>query len=161
MGDEREVIALRQARGCRCFGAWIDDKLAGYGWLSVKPEWISEVQLEIKPRAGEGYIWNCVTVPEYRRQGTFRAILTGITQVAREEGMKRLWLGTIAIPAEKAVGPSGFKPAIRSDAFSFAGFHWISASAAPDASPSLVAEACEVLGERPGWHVRRSRRRIH
>jgi GNAT superfamily N-acetyltransferase len=161
MGIERDLIALRHARGCRCFGAWIEDSLAGYGWLSTKPEWIGEVQLEIKPRAGEGYIWNCVTVPEHRRKGTFRAILTGIVKVAREEGMKRLWLGTIAIPAEKAVGPSGFKPAIHSDVFSFAGFHWISARAAPDASPSLISDACEVLGERPGWHVRRSRRRVH
>ena len=161
MGTERELIALRQARGCRCFGAWIDDSLVGYGWLSTQPEWIGEVQLEIKPRAGEGYIWNCVTVPEHRRKGTFRAILIGIMKVAHEQGMKRLWLGTIAIPAEKAVGPSGFKPAIHADAFSFAGFHWISARAAPDANPSLVSDACEVLSSRPGWYVRRTQYRRH
>lgn len=162
MGVERELIALRRARGSRCFGAWIEGNLVGYGWLSVKPEWISEVQLEIKPREGEGYIWNCVTLPEHRRQGTFRAILTGITQVAREEGMKRLWLGTIAIPAEKAVGPSGFRPAMHhSDVFRFAGFNWIRATPAHDASPSLISDASEVLGEGPGWHVRRSRRRKH
>jgi GNAT superfamily N-acetyltransferase len=161
MGHERELIALRRARGCRCFGAWIGDSLVGYGWLSTKPEWIGEVQLEIKPRAGEGYIWNCATVPEFRRQGTFRAILTGIMQAARNEGMKRLWLGTIAIPAEKAVAPSGFKPAVHADAFSFAGFHWLSARAAPEASPSLVGDASDVLSERPGWHLRRSQHRVH
>jgi GNAT superfamily N-acetyltransferase len=161
MGHERELIALRRARGCRCFGAWIEDSLVGYGWLSTNPEWIGEAQLEIKPRGGEGYIWNCVTVPEHRRQGTFRAILAGVIQVAREEGMNRLWLGTIAIPAEKAVAPSGFKPAIQAVAFSFAGYHWSSTGAAPGASPSLVRDATAVLGERPGWHVRRSRRRLH
>jgi GNAT superfamily N-acetyltransferase len=161
MGTERELIALRRARGCRCFGAFVDNALVGYGWLSTKHEWIGEEQLEIRPRPGEGYIWNCVTVPEHRRKGVFRAILVGIMNVARNEGMKRLWLGTIAIPAEKAVGPSGFKPAIHSEVFSFAGFHWISARAAPDASASLISEASEVLGERPGWHLRRSRRRVH
>jgi hypothetical protein len=82
-------------------------------------------------------------------------------QVAREEGMTRLWLGTIAIPAEKAVAPSGFKPAIQAFAFNIAGYHWVSAGPAPGASPSLVSDATEVLGERPGWHVRRSRRRLH
>jgi len=161
MGPERELIPLRRARGCRCFGAWIEDSLVGYGWLSTKPEWIGEVQLEIKPRAGEGYVWNCVTVPEHRRKGTFRAILTGIAAVAHREGMTRLWLGTIAIPAERAVEPSGFKPAIHSDAFSFAGFNWGRAWPTPNASPLLVREACDVLGARPGWYVRRSQQRRH
>lgn len=161
MGKEHELVALRKARGCRCFGAWIEDNLVGYGWLSTNPEWIGEVQMEIKPRAGEGYIWNCVTVPEQRGKGSFRAILTGIMKVAGQEGMTRLWLGTIAIPAEKAAGPSGFKPAIQADVFRLAGFHWVRTSAAPDASPSLVNEAGEVLSERPGWHVRRSRHRRH
>ncbi len=161
MGAERELIALRQAQGCRCFGAWIEDSLVGYGWLSTKPEWISEVQLEIRPRAREGYLWNCVTVPEHRRKGAFRGILMGVLKLAREEGMTRLWMGTVAIPAEKAVGPAGFKPAIQSDSFSLGGFHFISAKPAPDASPSLISDASEVLGSRPGWYVRRTQHRRH
>jgi hypothetical protein len=161
MGPERELIALRLARGCRCFAAWLEDSLIGYGWLSAKPEWVGEVQLEIKPRDGEGYVWNCVTVPEQRRKGTFRSILTGITTVARQEGMTRLWLGTIAIPAEKAVGPSGFRPALYFDTVTLAGLHWMRVTAAPNASPSLISDACEVLSTRPGWHVRRSRQRRH
>ena len=152
---------MRLARGCRCFAAWIEDSLAGYGWLSTKPEWISEVQLEIKPRAGEGYVWNCVTVPEHRRKGTFRSILTGIIKAARDEGMTRLWLGTIAIPAEKAVGPSGFKPALHFESFSLAGLHFMSVTPPPGASLSLISDACEVLSTRPGWYIGRWRRRRH
>jgi len=161
MGDERNLIALRRARGCRCFGGWIDGVLVGYGWLSTQPEWIGEEQLVIRPRPGEGYVWNCVTVPEHRRKGVFRAILTGITNVARSEGLSRLWLGTIAIPAEKAVGPSGFRPAIESAWFRFAGLQVTRASGAPDASPALVRDAALVLSSRPGWHVKRMRHRRH
>lgn len=161
MGNERELIALRRARGCRCFGAWIDGLLVGYGWLSTQPEWIGEEQVVIRPRHGEGYIWNCVTVTEHRRRGVFRAILAGITNVARNEGMNRLWLGTIAIPAEKAVGPSGFKPAIKTAGFRLAGFQVTRASAAPGASPSLVRDASEVLSSRPGWHLLRMQHRRH
>ncbi len=161
MGLERELIALRLARGCRCFAAWNEGSIAGYGWLSTKPEWVGEIQLEIKPRAGEGYIWNCVTVPAHRRKRTFRSILTGIAAVARGEGMTRLWLGTIAIPAEKAVGPSGFKPALHFDALTSAGLHWMRVTSAPNASPTLISEACEVLSTRPGWYVRRSQHRRH
>jgi len=161
MGAERELIALRRTRGCRCFGAWIDGVLVGYGWLSTQPEWIGEEQVVIRPRPGEGYIWNCMTVPEHRRKGVFRAILAGITNVARSEGMNRLWLGTIAIPAEKAVGPSGFRPAIHTAGLRFAGFQVTRAWAAPGASPSLIRDASDVLSSRPGWHLLRTQHRRH
>ena len=38
----------------------------------------SEAQLEIRPRPGEGYIWNCATVDEHRRKGIFRSLLVGV-----------------------------------------------------------------------------------
>ena len=72
MGADGDLVESRLARGCRCFGAWLDDGLAGYGWLSTKPEWIGELELEIAPGDGEGYIWNCFTLEQQRRRGVLR-----------------------------------------------------------------------------------------
>jgi GNAT superfamily N-acetyltransferase len=166
MGADGDLVAKRLARGSRCFVVWIGGAVGGYGWLSVSPEWMGEVQLRITPRAGEGYVWNCVTVPEHRRKGIFRSVLTGISNVAHAEGLKRLWIGSVAIPAEKAVGPSGFKPALHFTSVNTAALHWLAVRPSPDGDPALIADARSVLGVggrplRPGVSLRRSRPMRH
>jgi GNAT superfamily N-acetyltransferase len=161
MGAEGDLVAARYARGCRCFAVLIDGAVAGYGWLSVYPEWVGELQLEITPGPTEGYIWNCVTLSEHRRKGVFRSLLIGISSAARQEGLQRLWIGSVAIPAEKAVAPSGFKPALRFETAKLGGVHLMAVTTPPAATQSLINDACEILSTRPGWHVRRSQHRVH
>jgi GNAT superfamily N-acetyltransferase len=145
MGPEGDLVAVRFARGCRCFGAWLGDELAGYGWLSRDPEWIGEVELQISPGKGEAYIWNCVTLPANRRQGVFTMLLLGISAHARRDGLARVWVGTIAIPAERAIGPSGFQPALHLDSTVIKGMRWLKVRRAEGAAPSLVEAAREVM----------------
>lgn len=113
MGREADLVKPRFARGCRCFAVFLDGTVAGYGWLSTGPEWIGELELEIRPRKGEAYIWNCVTLPKHRRRGIFKSLVAGISIAARQSGVTRLWIGTLAIPGESAVAPLGFRPAAR------------------------------------------------
>jgi GNAT superfamily N-acetyltransferase len=159
MGPERDLVAMRMARGVRCYGVWIEETLVGYGWLSVGPEWIGEIQLEISPRPDEGYVWNCVTLPEFRRQGIFRALVLGISEHARRLGLRRLWIGSVAIPAEKVLGPAGFKPALQSRILSRGPWHVAFVRSAQD--HSLAADAKAVLGSGPGVRVWRSQPRRH
>jgi GNAT superfamily N-acetyltransferase len=159
MGTDGDLVAARFARGSRCFAVWIDGGVGGYGWLSTTPEWIGELQLEIRPRPSEGYIWNCATVDEHRRKGIFRSLLVGISESARKQGLKRLWIGSMAIPAEKAVGPSGFKPALYFTALTFGGMHLLRVSAAADTE--LAGDAISRLGAKAGLHLRLSRPRRH
>jgi GNAT superfamily N-acetyltransferase len=147
MGGEGDLVAPRLARGSRCFVVSVDGAIAGYGWLSTASEWIGELQLEISPRPGEGYIWNCVTLKEHRRKGVFRSLLLGIYQTARAEGLRRLWIGTVAIPAERALEPSGFRPALHFGVLRLAGLHSMQVTAG---EPLLVDDASAVLGVRPG-----------
>ncbi len=161
MGEHGDLVGKRLARGCRCFGAWLGDDLAGYGWLSTGPEWIGELELELTPEGGDGYIWNCLTVPAHRRHGVFRSMLAGITAQAREDGLRRLWIGSVAIPAERAVSPSGFKPALVFDSVAIAGMLVMRVGPATGANPALVSDAIGVLAVRPGISVRRSRPRRH
>ena len=56
----------RLATGRRCMLAWVGDEIAAYGWISVRPEYISEQEREIALQANEAYIWNCATLPAFR-----------------------------------------------------------------------------------------------
>ncbi len=158
MGAEGDLATTRLARGCRCFAVWVEGGLGGYGWLSNGPEWIGELQLEITPRPGEAYIWNCVTLTEHRRKGIFRSLLLGISEHARKEGMRRLWIGSVDIPAEKAVGPAGFEPVLHFTGVELAGLHLMRVTAR---DPSVAAQRTDVLSVRPGLHIRPARRLRH
>jgi len=136
----------------------VGNEIGGYGWLSTSPEWVGEIGAELQLRPGDGYIWNCFTVPQHRRKGIFRSLLIGIPRIAREEGLRRLWIGTVAIPAEKVVGPSGFTPVISWAGFAFAG-RLFSIEIARDSE--LIREAREIFGGSPGIHLRRLRTRRH
>jgi GNAT superfamily N-acetyltransferase len=158
MGPEGDLVQRRLARGCLCFAAFEAGAVVGYGWLSRGPEWIGEIQLEIKPRDREAYIWNCVTVDKHRRRGVFRSLVIGITTAARRLGARRVWIGSVAIPAEKALEPI-FRPALHFDSTTIAGLHLMRVTAS--AQRDLAADASSVVGVRPGLAIRASRRRRH
>jgi len=161
MGAEGDLVATRMARGCRCFGVWVGGELAGYGWMSTKPEWIGELELTITPRAGEGYIWNCFTLAPHRRRGVLRALLAGIRERARDEGLSRLWIGSVAIPAEKAFGPSGFTPVLAFASELIVGYRWLQVRPADGADPTLAEAAHHVVGVPSGRFLRLSHPRRH
>jgi len=159
MGRDGDLVEQRLARGCRCFIVTLDEQLAGYGWLSTGPEWIGELQLEIRPGDLEGYIWNCVTLEPVRRRGVFKSLLDGIAAHARAGGVGRLWIGSVAIPAEKALPPAGFRPALRFASASLGPFNWMRVSLVDE--HDLAMAAMKALRIRPGSRLRRSRRRRH
>ncbi|HKT83157.1 MAG TPA: GNAT family N-acetyltransferase [Solirubrobacterales bacterium] len=140
------MVSLRLARGCRCFAAFDGERVLGYGWKSTGPEWIGEVGLEISPGAGEAYIWNCVTLPEYRRQGVFRRVLT---RICNDDGLARLWIASLAGTAEGALPLLGFEPVLT-----------VQGESAEPAGP-LAADGFAVLGLKPGEPVRPGPPRRH
>lgn len=121
MGSEADRVKPRFERGVRCFAVVIEGAIAGYGWLSTGPEWIGEIELEIRPRKAEAYIWNCVTLAGHRRKGVFRSLLLGIAEAARSSGLRRLWIGSVAIPAQKTLAPLGFRPTAQIHTYRFLG----------------------------------------
>ena len=153
MAGEGELAGLRLARGCRCFAAYVGDSVAAYGWLSCGAEWIGEIRLEIKPEAGEAYVWNCLTLPPHRQQGMFRAILVRISTVLREEGVGRLWIASGGGEAEKALPRAGFRPVLQlgESPLGLGGLRLLHAHAITGVDPSLVAAARRVMagGGRP------------
>ncbi len=115
MGAEAPLADLRWARGCRCFAICEGGEVHAYGWVSTGPEWIGEAAAEIRPGAGEAYVWNCVTLPPYRRRGLFRNLVAGITVRLTAEGVTRIWIAGIDGTAEKALQDVGYEPALKLD----------------------------------------------
>jgi hypothetical protein len=148
MGDEGELVGLRLARGCRCFAVMTGEEVTAYGWLSSGTEWIGEIRLEIKPGAGEGYVWNCLTLPAHRRRGMFRAVLVRISSVLKEEGAGRLWIASGGTGAEKALPDAGFRPVLLlgESPLGRAPLRLLRVNAARGADPSLVSAGRRVLG---------------
>ncbi|HKC18646.1 MAG TPA: GNAT family N-acetyltransferase [Candidatus Dormibacteraeota bacterium] len=159
MGRDGDLVASRLERECLCFAAFSEGALLGYGWLSRGPEWIGELQLEIKPREWEAYIWNCVTLPQHRRRGVFRSLVAGMSTAARRLGARRVWIGSVDIPAEVALPSLGFVPSLHFDVLCVAGVHAMRVRRAADRR--FAADASSVVGVSPGLVLRGSHPRRH
>jgi GNAT superfamily N-acetyltransferase len=161
MGREGDRVAVRLARGCRAFGMVDGGVVVAYGWESANTEWVGELQVDITPAPGEAYVWNCFTLEAHRRRGNYRALLEGILAVARTEGLRRLWIGSVEVPAEKADSDAGFVRVLRFEVSRYGPLRRLTVRAVPGANPRLVTEARARIGMRGSSHVGSTRRRIH
>lgn len=153
MGPEGDLVSVRLARGCRCYGAWLGERIVAYGWVSAAPEWIGEVGVNIEPAPGEAYVWNCVTLPGHRRQGLFRALLQTMAAELRLEGMARVWIGVVEGTAERAVADAGFIPILRVESRNLGWIRRLRLRAAEGAGSPLVRSARRVVrGRLVGRH---------
>ena len=91
--DNSAEILKRFENGRRCYAAWVEGKLAAFGWVSLDEEFIGELSLRIKLVQGEAYIWDCATLPEFRNQRLYSALLVHIIGELRSEGLCRAWIG--------------------------------------------------------------------
>jgi hypothetical protein len=133
----------------------------GYGWLSSKPEWIGEVQLEIAPAAREVYVWNCVTLAPHRRKGVFRSVVISVVAKAGEEGLARLWIASGGDIGRNSLVKAGFAPVVDFDVASRFGLRWLKVAHVDGVDPVLRAAACEAMSIKPGSSLRISRHRSH
>jgi ribosomal protein S18 acetylase RimI-like enzyme len=91
--DISDELMKRFEKGRRCYAAWVDGKIAAYGWVSPNEEYIGELSLRVKLVPGEAYIWDCATVPAFRHRHVYSALLVYIVGELRAEGLCRVWIG--------------------------------------------------------------------
>lgn len=106
---------LRRVEGRRrCFAACAGEDIAAYGWVSQSDEWIGEQERCIRISSEEAYIWDCVTLPDYRRQRLYSALLSHMLSVLKREGTQRVWIGTALKnrPSIKGFANAGFRPVL-------------------------------------------------
>lgn len=158
MGADGDRAAGRFARGCRCFAIESSGEIIAFGWLSMGREWIGELSAWITPAEGEGYVWNCFTLEPHRRFGNYRRLLRGFVSLP---GLRRLWIGSIEDPAEKADADTGFVPVLNVEVRMLAGLRRLTIHPDPRADPGLVDDARRRVGLTSWNSLGRVRRRIH
>ncbi|MBX5451990.1 GNAT family N-acetyltransferase [Thermogemmatispora sp.] len=107
------VILERFARGCQCYVVYLNEGkiLASYGWVSFDQEEIGELGIRIRLSAGRAYIWDCATLPPYRGQRLYPALLIYIARVLQRQGLRRLWIGADAnnTASRRGIEVAGFQ----------------------------------------------------
>jgi len=166
MGADGDLVRGRLERGCRAFAARRDGRIVAYGWLSSRPEWIGELGLEIRPGAGQAYIWNCLTLEPHRRQGLFRSLVLYVAARARAEGLTRLWLGSVDHLGARTLAAAGFVPVLHFTVRPLPWFRRLRVWASEEADTELLAAGRHVLfaGDAPllgGSVIGRAGRRRH
>ena len=108
--DASTEILKRFKSGRRCYVAHTEDKFAAYGWVSFNEEFIGELNLRLRLLPGEAYIWDCATLPAFRRKHLYSALLTYILKDLNTEGLHRVWIGADFdnIPSQKGIAGAGF-----------------------------------------------------
>ncbi len=109
------VVKQRFAAGSRCFVGRVDERIATYGWVSWKIECVGELERSIRLQAEEAYIWDCATLPQFRRQRLYSALLVHMAAVLQSESITRVWIGSSLGNRPSLLGfrLAGFQPAIR------------------------------------------------
>jgi GNAT superfamily N-acetyltransferase len=109
-GPIRQRLQTRR----RCFILKAGDQVATYGWVTAGAECVGELEREFHLHDDEVYIWDCATVPAWRGQRCFSALLSQIIYRLHDEGIPRLWIGASRQnqPSIRSFANAGFQPVI-------------------------------------------------
>jgi ribosomal protein S18 acetylase RimI-like enzyme len=137
------VVVDRLALGSRCFVARVAAGIAAYGWVSQVVESIGELERPFHMQPGEAYIWDCATLPTYRRQGLYCSLLYTMATALQREGARRLWIGASRgnQPSLRGIASAGFQPVIKMTYVRLLRFKHVWVSDYPNASPKVAVEA--------------------
>lgn len=146
LADAGEARA-RFAAGSRCFTAQVAGQIACYGWVSRGAERIGELERTLRMRPDEAYIWDCATLPTFRRRGLYTALLRQIETTLGAEGARRVWIGASARnePSLRAFASAGFHPAVTVTFARLLGWRRFTARGMAGAPTDLVAAAQAAL----------------
>jgi GNAT superfamily N-acetyltransferase len=109
-GVSSEELLKRLENGRRCYTGWVGDQIVVYGWVSLEEEDIGELNMCVRLLPGEVYIWDCATIPAFRRNHLYSALLGYIIQELRAEGLCRAWIGADFEnkPSQQGMSRAGF-----------------------------------------------------
>jgi ribosomal protein S18 acetylase RimI-like enzyme len=101
-----EDMARRFADGHRAYVAWYDKQPAAFGWVATRVADIGELKAQITLPQAQRYLWNFVTLPEFRGLGIYPRLLDEIVRL--ESNVDRFW---IAFAPENRASGSGIAKA--------------------------------------------------
>lgn len=107
-------VFQRFSLGKQCYIARVDGNIAAYGWITFDKEHIGELGLTMRLNQDEAYIWDCATLPAYRGQRLYPALLAHMLAELQCAGLARIWIGTDAdnLPSQSGVARVGCQPVL-------------------------------------------------
>jgi GNAT superfamily N-acetyltransferase len=134
-----EVVGRLEA-GNRCYVAWLDGQVVGYGWVADAGAAIGELDLAFRLDSRDRYLWDFVTLPAWRGRGLYPHLLQAILRA--EEG-GRFWIINAPenVASARGIAKAGFAD-VGSLAFARAGGVGI----APTGAAERAAAGAAVLG---------------
>lgn len=141
------LIRQRLEGNRRCFIMKVDGQIATYGWVTHGVERVGELERTFHLQNDEAYIWDCVTLPAYRGQRCYSALLSHITYHLHREGTPRIWIGASLPndPSVKGFANAGFQPVVWLTYRRFFRLTVLWFQQAPAALPRLVSAAYRIL----------------
>ena len=141
--DASAEILQRFETARRCYTAWVGNQLASYAWVSFDEEHIGELNLRIRLLPGEVYIWDCATVPAFRRNGLYSALLRYVIRELHTEGFCRAWIGADMDnkPSQQGIARAGFHHVADLVVARVLAMRQVWLQAQPDMPDHIVAEA--------------------
>ena len=81
-----------------------------YGWVALTAEPMGNTGCSFDPPPGDAYLYDFATVPDYRGQGFYPALLRYILDDLTGRGIQRAWIGTAPgnTPSVKSIRRAGF-----------------------------------------------------
>ncbi len=142
------TVRDRFKAGRRAFAASSAAQIVAYAWVSQGVECIGELERHLELRDGEAYIWDCGTLPQFRRQGLYISLLRYVVATLRGEGIQRAWIGASIqnVPSIRAFARAGFQPVLTLTYVHLFAFRRLRVQGDRTASPALIADAKWSLG---------------
>jgi GNAT superfamily N-acetyltransferase len=110
--DNPVEIRQRLQNGRRCF-LWRNNErqIVSYGWVTQGKESVGELERQFNLCRDEAYIWDCGTVPDWRGNHLYSALLSRMVYRLHEEGVPRLWIGASRLnqPSIQGFANAGFQ----------------------------------------------------
>lgn len=142
-----EAIRLRLQGRRRCFILKVGDQITTYGWVTCGVEVVGELERKFHLHDDEAYIWDCGTVPAWRGQRCYSALLSHIVYRLHQEGIPRIWIGASRHnqPSVQGIANAGFQRVID---LTYRRFYYLTVlwfQEALTAPPPLILAAYRIL----------------
>lgn len=135
-------IAERVERGNRAVLGRIRGEAAAIGWSCAGQVEIGELGLDFELPSNNRYVWDFVTLPEWRGRGIYPALLRAF--IEHEADVERFWVGHDLdnVASSRGILKAGFQPVGEVYAVEGAGPIFV----AEGSAAARAAEAAELLG---------------
>lgn len=142
-----DPIQQRFERNRRCFSLKLGGEIAAYGWVTHGVELVGELERPFHLRENEAYIWDCVTVPTWRGNRLYSALLSQIIYKLQDEGVPRIWIGASRLnkPSIQGFVNAGFEHVMDLNYWRFYRLTILGFQEAPTAKPQLKSAAYRIL----------------